>query len=198
MFGSHPSYKIIWIHCSPTLIATCLPPVTFRCSIRRLLSINALQTDGSSAVSVWLLTRFRRWIRGGIAVQVLAWVSSNFERCYSVLFRDFDVSKVPVSLPLYEVLLLTWLWAKIVIFDGWMMDFCWVCKELSSKKRSAIVKWFVWTQLIEEDILGYYKKQGRVAKCPTSFSLFIVLAMSLKVITGTFNGGIIHQNITDE
>lgn len=115
MFGSHPSYKTIWIHCPSTLIATCLPPVIFRCSFRRLLSINALQTDGSSAVSVWLLTRFRRWIRGGIAVQVLAWVSSNFERCYSVLFRDFDVSKVPVSLPLYEVLLLT-------LLDIWWMD----------------------------------------------------------------------------
>lgn len=127
LFGSYPSYKIIWIHCSPTLIATCLPPITFRCSFRRLLSINALQTDGSSAVSVWLLTRFRRWIRGGIAVQVLAWVSSNFERCYSVLFRDFDVSKVSGLLPLYEVLFADLVMSKdrifCWIFDGWMKDF---------------------------------------------------------------------------
>lgn len=31
----------------------------------------------------------------------------NFERYYSVLFRAFNVSKVPGLLPLYEVLLLT-------------------------------------------------------------------------------------------
>ena len=31
------------------------------------------------------------------------------------------------------------------------------------------------------------KKRGRAAKCTTSFFPFIVLAMSLKVITGTFD-----------
>ena len=36
------------------------------------------------------------------------------------------------------------------------------------------------------DIMDYYKKQGRAAKYPTSFFPFIVLVMSLRVITGTF------------
>lgn len=46
----------------------------------------------------------------------------NFERCYSgafsCIFHAFDVSKVPVLLPLYEVLLLTWGWAKIAKGEG--------------------------------------------------------------------------------
>ncbi|EJX08862.1 hypothetical protein EVA_03026 [gut metagenome] len=39
-----------------------------------------------------------------------------------MLFRAFDVSKVPVLLPLYEVLLLTLLEAKIAIFVEYLMD----------------------------------------------------------------------------
>ena len=53
-------------------------------------------------------------------------------------FRTFNVSKVPVLLPLYEVLFADFVVSKdsdiCWIFDGRMMDFCWVCKELSSKK----------------------------------------------------------------
>ena len=52
----------------------------------------------------------------------------NFERCYSVLFRAFDVSKVPVLLPLYEVLFADFIVSKdsdiCWIFDGWMKVFC--------------------------------------------------------------------------
>lgn len=118
---------------------------TFRCSFRRLLSINILQTDGSSPVSVWPLTQFRRWIRGGIVVQVLVLAWMMLFRLLFELFRAFDVSKVPVLLPLYEVPLLTLLEAKIAIFVGYLMDGWWiflgalfesstVYKELSSKK----------------------------------------------------------------
>lgn len=55
-------------------------------------------------------------------VQVYTLVSSDFERCYSVLLRAFDVSKVPVLLLLYEVFLLTLLEAKIAIFVGYLME----------------------------------------------------------------------------
>ena len=75
--------------------------------------------------SVWPLTWFRRWIRGGIVVQVLAWVSSTSNaaiRCFFELICAFDISQVPSLLLLYEVLLLTWLWAKIAIFVGYLMS----------------------------------------------------------------------------
>ncbi len=61
-----------------------------------------------------------------------------------VLFRAFDVSKVPVLLPLYEVLIADLVVSKdsdfCWIFDGRMMDFCWVCKELSSKKCDYLLQ----------------------------------------------------------
>ena len=91
-----------------------------RCSFRRLLSINALQSDGSSAVSVWPLTWFRRWIRGGIVVQVLVWLEWW---CYSSCF--FVLSMYPKSLfclLCMKFFLLTLLWAKIAIFVGYLMD----------------------------------------------------------------------------
>ena len=134
--------------------------VIFRCSFRQLLSINALQSDGSSAVSVWLLTRFRRWIRGGIVVQVLAWVlawvSSNFERCYSgaysCIFHAFDVSKVPVLLPLYEVLFADLSVSKdsdiCWIFDGWVMDFCECTFWFQYSVQGVIIEKVLWLLIL--------------------------------------------------
>ena len=156
----------------------------FKCCVRVAL-------DPVSALNSWWNSGSSFCFGLNDAIPVAFWAFSYFRCIQSPCFASFVWSPF-ADLVVSKDSDICW------IFDGWMMDFCWVCKELSSKKRSAIVKWFVWTQLIEEDILGYYKKQGRAAKCPTSFSLFIVLAMSLKVITGTFNGGTIHQNITDE
>ena len=101
-------------------------PEMFRCSFRRLLSINALQTDGSSAVSVWPLTRFRRWIRGGIVVQVFTWV---WMILFRLLLSIFVLSMYPKSLfcfPCMKSFLLTLLWAKIAIFVGYLMGGWWI------------------------------------------------------------------------
>ena len=108
----------------------------FRCSFRWLLSISDLQTGGSSSVSVWSLTRFRRWICGGIVVQV-------FLGLEPMLFGTISCFRC-IQSPCF----VSFLWSPFADFvvskDSdicWIFDgFFWVYKDLSSKKCSFKAK----------------------------------------------------------
>ena len=80
----------------------------FKCCVRVVL-------DPVSALNSW-------WNSGSSFG--LAWMMMLFQ----LLFRAFNVSKVPILPPLYEVLFADFVVSKdsdiCWIFDGWMKDFC--------------------------------------------------------------------------
>ena len=61
-----------------------------------------------------------------------------------MLFRAFDVSKVPVLLPLYEVLIADLVVSKdsdiCWIFDGWVMDFSECTFLIQHSVQGAIIE----------------------------------------------------------
>lgn len=129
-----------------------------------MLNINTLQTDGSSVVSVWPLTRFRRWIRGGIVVQVLVWLEWW---CYSGCFWAFSCFRCIQSSWFAS---LVWSpFADLVvnkdsdfcwIFDGWMKVFCWVYFWIQYSVQGIILE-KMWLKTDNQLVWSYHSFQSR-------------------------------------
>ena len=73
---------------------------------------------------------------------------------FQLLFRAFNVSKVPILPPLYEVLFADFVVSKdsdiCWIFDEWMKDFCGV---ISGYPRKSVV------------IAGFYPRKSVIGYC---------------------------------